>query len=275
MDGDPGATSVTPHWRDARAYDWENAGFAADVPYWEGVLARRRPARVLELACGTGRLTLPLAAAGLAGDPAFRIVGLDYSPEMVARAREKLAAADPTVAEAVTYVQGDMRGFALGQAFDLIVCGFNAFAYLHAVDDQFACLAAVREHLAPGGRFAIDLVVPHLTFLAEAQGPVPPIRLEVDTPRPAPDIARVRRTYVDRYDATTQALSTGYAHEVYFADGRQERWLDDLEWHMTFPRELELLLRLAGLTPLERYGSWDRAPFGPRSTQYAWEIGAT
>ena len=97
----------------------------------------------------------------------------------------------------------------------------------HAIDDQLAFLAAVRAHLAPGGRFGIDLVVPHLTFLSEAQSPVPPLRLDLDAPKPAPGVARVRRTYTDRYDAATQTLTTAYAHEVYHDDGRQERWLDE------------------------------------------------
>jgi SAM-dependent methyltransferase len=267
------ATAGAAHWRNAWAYDVENAGMVADLPYWTDVVARRRPTRVLELACGTGRIALALATAGLALDPAFRVVGLDSSPAMIARAQEKLAGEAPAVASAVVFLEADMRNFALEERFDLVICGFNAFAYLEKIDDQLACLAAVRHHLAPGGCFGLDLVVPHLAYLEEARSPVPPVRIEVDASRPAPGVARARRTYSDRYDGAAQAIRTTYAHEVYYEDGRQERWVDDLNWHMTFPRELELLLRLAGLAAIERYGGYDLAPFDALSTQYLWLIG--
>jgi SAM-dependent methyltransferase len=274
MGTETAAAEIEDHWRNAQAYDWENAGVTADFDFWRGVLDRHRPARVAELACGTGRLTLPVAEAGLAHDPAFRIVGLDYSPEMLAQARAKLESAAPDVRDAVDFVEGNMRDLPLEGQFDLIFCGFNSFAYLHTLDDQLACLTAARDHLAPGGLFALDLVVPHLAYLEEAESPVPLVRIEVDTVQPAPGVARVRRTYADRYDASTQAIATSYAHEVYFEDGRQDRWIDDVTWRMIFPRELELLLRVVGLTPLERHGSYDLTPFGPQSHQYLWLMGA-
>lgn len=268
------AIEIESCWRNAQAYDWENAGVVADLDFWTGVLDRHRPARVAELACGTGRLTFPMAEAGLGYDPTFRIVGLDYSPEMLALARIKLEGASDAVRSSVEFVEGNMRDLPLEGQFDLIFCGFNSFAFLHALDDQLACLSAVRDHLAPGGLFALDLVVPHLAYLEEAESPVPLVRIEVDGIQPAPGVARVRRSYADRYNAATQAIATSYEHEVYFENGRQDRWIDDLTWRMIFPRELELLLRVAGLAPLERHGSYDLAPFGPQSHQYLWLMGA-
>lgn len=265
-----GVDGVDLHWRRADAYDWENGDVVADIPYWEAMLARYRPSRVLDLACGTGRLTMPLAAMGQQIDPGFRITGLDISKAMIARAEEKRNGLLAEQAAVITFREGDMRAFALAETFDLVICGFNSFAFLRTVEDQLDFLDAVRAHLAPGGRFAIDLLVPNAGVLHEALEAAPIVRIDVDLQRPAPGIERVRRTFSERYDPSTQTLSTTYGHEVYFTDGRDDRWVDDLAWHMTFPRELELLLRLAGLTTFERYGAYDLTAFGPASFHYLW-----
>ncbi len=259
---------------DPRVYDLETTGFTADLPYWSALLDERGPARVLDLACGTGRITLPLAAQGIRDDQGFRIVGLDVSRPLLARAREKLAECCPAVRDAVSFLEADMRSFCLDERFDLIVLGFNSLAYLYETEDQLACLESVRQHLAPGGCFAIDLLVPQLGFLDEAQSGGP-VRLEVDLRSPEPGLCRFLRTATERYDAATQRDDTLYFYDIFHEDGRHERFTDDLAWHMYFPRELELLVRLAGLRVAERYGSYARAPFGRRSLQYLWLMEAT
>lgn len=257
-------------WYDAWRYDLADGWMDDDLPFWTDLLQRRRPTRVLDLACGTGRITFALATRGVALDPDFRIVGLDSSAPFLASAHDKLGALDPAVAAATSFVEADMRHFALSDRFDLIVLGFNSFAYLPTTDDQLACLAAVRRHLAPGGHFGLDLVVPHLDFLAEAQTPVPPMRVQVDLVAPVSGVRRFVRAYTDRYDAMAQTVRTTNFDEIHHDDGRQERFLDDLVWRMTFPQELELLLRHAGLVPTERFGTYDRAPFSARSKLYLW-----
>jgi SAM-dependent methyltransferase len=225
---------------------------------------------VLELACGTGRLLLPVARWGAVQAPGFRIVGLDSSPALLARAREKWAEAGLPEDGAVRLVAGDMRAFELGESFDLIIMGFNALAYLHTPADQLACLRAVRRHLAPGGRFGIDLLLPLLGFLAESQDPRPPLRIELDHAVPAAGVTRLLRLVQDRYDPLTQTDHSTYQYAIYYADGRVIRRTDELAWHMYFPRELELLLRGAGLMPVARYGDYNRAPFAAGADKYLW-----
>src|SRR5689334_24244148 len=92
-------------WDDPELYDLENAddpGF--DLGFWSDLMARLRPGRVLELACGTGRLTIPLA------HHLPSIVGVDSSAPFVRRARERLEGLPPEVRGAVEFVEGDMRG---------------------------------------------------------------------------------------------------------------------------------------------------------------------
>jgi SAM-dependent methyltransferase len=255
----------------AELYDIENAFFDYDIPFWESLIEELRPRRVLELACGTGRLLLPMAVKGRALVPGFRIVGLDKSATFLAAARQKLAEADPGLIEVVTLVEGDMTAFDLQSRFDLIVLGFNGLGVLRTIDDQLACLGTARRHLAPGGRFTLDQEMPPLELLAEFALPWPPLRLAQDLPPvPAFGISRVLIYAADRYDSLTQTAYRHFRKEFLYEDGRQVHVVHDLDLHLYFPREMELLVRLAGLVPIEQYGSYRRAPFDQRSSRFLW-----
>jgi len=102
--------------------------------------------RTLELAAGTGRIAIPLAQAGVP------VVGLEISPHMLARARQKSAGLDN-----VAWVEGDMCDFDLGEQFELITVPSGSFQLLLETDDQLACLRCVERHLSPDGRFAFEL----------------------------------------------------------------------------------------------------------------------
>ncbi len=251
-------------------YDVENSDYRDDVPFWEQLVDDFKPMRVLDVACGTGRLTFPLLARGWARDPAFRIVGFDNSPPLLTRAREHAAALDAHLRSAVHFLDADMRSFDLGEQFDFILIGFNSLAYIHTLEEHRSCLRAVRQHLAPGGILVLDLLVPQLSFLADAQQPVPPLRLELDITAPEHGVKRLLRFATERYDAASQTDDTMYIYEVFRDDGSSERFTDDLAWHMYYPHELTMLLEGAGLNPVERWGNFARAPFGPRSKQYLW-----
>jgi SAM-dependent methyltransferase len=253
---------------DAEIYDTEVSAFRDDVPFWESVVDAVAPSAVLELACGTGRLLVPLARRVLARDPGGRVVGLDVSPPMLSRARE-VVGADRALATAVDIVEADMATFELGRQFDLIVLGFNSFAFLHDLDAQLACLERVGRHLAPGGTFGMDLIVPQVHWLAISEK-VAPQRLEVDLRDPTPDIRRFLRFVTERYDPHRQIEDDLYTYEIEKRNGDVVRRTSDLAWSMIFPQQLELLFRAAGLRVTERYGDYERTPFSRRSRQYVW-----
>jgi SAM-dependent methyltransferase len=257
-------------WDDAGSYDLATGLAAHDLPYWESLLEEYRPGRVLELACGTGRIALPLAARGIDLREDFSLVGLDISPSFLRRAEEKLA--ETPDGDRVRFVEGDIRDFDLGESFDLIIIGFNSLAYIHTIDDHLAHLDCVRRHLAPGGRYAIDVQTPYLSLLAEARTALfPPVRREIDWTNPAPGIARFSSFYVtSRYDAATQTEYTTHYWEIFHEDGRRETHVKDLTWHHFYPHELLLLLRQAGLNPVARYGNYDRSPFDEASPVHLW-----
>ena len=258
-------------WDDPLLYEIENADDPAfDLDFWSELVVAARPRRVLELACGTGRLTLPLAGLGVAEE----VVGLDSSEPFLQHARS-LAAASSDGASPVTFMEGDMRAPQLDGTFDLVIVPFNSLAYVLDHDDRVATVRAARSLLAPGGRFAFDLVAPRYDFLAEACGPCPPVRLDADHAALEFGVARFIRTYIDTYDATTQTLHSLNRYEIHHTDGRVEHRTGDVRWHIHFPAELESLLALAGLRPVERYGSWDRDPWTPAARRILWICEAT
>jgi SAM-dependent methyltransferase len=248
--------------------------FVADLPYWEGLVAELRPRRVLDLGCGTGRITVPLIAAAVAARDDAEVVGLDSSASFL-RAAERKLAATPHAGRA-RLVEGDMRDFDLGEPFDLVVCGFNNLAYIHETADHVACFGAVRRHLAPGGIFAFDVQTPYLAQLAEARAAVfPTVRRELDWPNPAPGIARFTAFFVTAlYDPVTQTEHSTHYWEIFHQDGRRESYVKDLSWHHYFPRELALLCQQCGLVPSAQYGSYARDPFGEASPSYLWVMTA-
>ncbi len=254
-------------WLDPDLYDAENADDPAfDLGFWESVVRDVAPRRMLELACGTGRLTLPLARLGVAEE----LVALDSSAPFVARLRERLAEEPEAVRDAVHVVEGDMRDPAVDGRFDLIAVPFNSLAYLIAREDRVACLRSARELLAPGGRLAFDIIQPRYDFLAEALQSCPPLRVDVDHPAPEYGIARFMRTYHDVYDALNQTLRSTNRYEIHHSDGRVEHRISDLDWHIYFPEELELLLESTGLQVVERFGDYERGPWTAASRRYLW-----
>ncbi|MEE8437467.1 MAG: class I SAM-dependent methyltransferase, partial [Candidatus Neomarinimicrobiota bacterium] len=116
--------------------------------YW----ARKSGTKVLELGCGTGRLATPLIQAG------YNYTGLDTSPEFIAWCRDRFS-------KNSTFEIGNMRNFDLPQKYNLIFIGFNAFLHMETEKQALECLHSVRKHLAPNGRFLLDIFVPQPDFL--------------------------------------------------------------------------------------------------------------
>ena len=118
--------------------------------------AEARGLRTLEIACGTGRIAVPLAGQGV------RLVGLDSSAAMLARAQAKSAGL-----ETVEWIEGDMRSFDIGESFGLVIIPAGSFQLLLSTEDQLACLRSIHRHLAPEGRLAFEIGNPSIVAMAE------------------------------------------------------------------------------------------------------------
>jgi len=148
------------HYADAALYDYEYRRRRADVTFYRELARRRGATRILELGAGTGRVTVPLARDGR------HVVALDQSAAMLGRLGERVARLPPAVAARITPVAGDLRSFAVGGRFPLVIAAFNVLEHLYTRGEVAACLARVAAHLTPDGAFAFDVQLPDLAWLS-------------------------------------------------------------------------------------------------------------
>lgn len=255
---------LTAFYGDAADYDLEYADFTRhDLPFWEQLVTEQPYRRVVELGCGTGRITIPLARLGAARG--FRIAGLDRTEPMLAAARQKRAAEPPEVQAVLSFHQGDMRAWQLdGGPFDLIIVPFNVAMHLHSLDDQLAAWRCAYDQLAPGGRFVVDLFIPSIKQLIDGVYHPP-----ADEHR-APDGSRLIAEREERhYDSFSQTQRLQRATRYRFDDPAtpDRETHHDIDIHMYFPRELHLLFLHSGFEIAAAYGGYHRRPLGPGSTR--------
>jgi SAM-dependent methyltransferase len=212
-----------------------------------GEQARRASGPVLELACGTGQLLVPIARSGL------RAVGLDLSAAMLAAANERARSASA----AVEFRVADMRSFALGEQFALIFVARNSLLHLHSTEEFISCFESVRAHLRPGGAMIFDIFNPNVEILARPPHQRYPL---MRIAHPARGEVVVEAT--SDYDAATQVnRATWY----FSAPGEPDFLTAPLHLRSVFPRELPLLLASGGLRLEARYGDFPHVPFGSGS----------
>ena len=134
---------------DASIYDGMNTNID-DLPFYKRWLSKNKDARILELCCGTGRLTIPLAKEG------FDITGVDITASMLEKATIKAAEANLNI----KFIEADMRALDLPQQYDLIFIPFNSIHHLYTNDDLFQTLQTVKKHLKKDGLFIFDCFNP-------------------------------------------------------------------------------------------------------------------
>jgi Methyltransferase domain len=185
----------------------------------------------LELAIGTGRIAVPLAARGV------RVVGIDLSPDMVAQLRRK--------SETIPVEIGDMTTTRVEGAFSLVYLVYNTIGNLVTQEAQIACFANAAAHLASGGVFVIELELP---------------------PKERLSVFHLGDTHVgiDEYDSDTQRL---VSHHFGLREGGMWERLS-VPFRAVAPAELDLMARLAGMELRERWADWDRSPFTAESTKH-------
>ncbi len=245
---------------DPIAYDTTAQGVPGDVEFYVSLAKEAHAAGfpVLELACGTGRVTIPIAQAGV------QLVGLDRSPAMLGRAREKSASLSN-----VRWVDGDMREFALPERFGLIVIPCRSFQHLLTIDDQLSCLRCVHRHLAPAGRLAINIYNPNILRIAEwlttRKG-----GLQLVGSGDARDGEWKRWETAEYLPATQRQNVTFLDERLSDAGVVVSRVYRGLTLRYSYRFEMEHLLARAGFTIEALYGDHFRAPFEDTSPEMVW-----
>jgi ubiquinone/menaquinone biosynthesis C-methylase UbiE len=236
----------------AETYDVRTLGFPGEIDFWVArALASGGP--VLELACGTGRVSWPIARAGIA------IVGLDLAPAMLERAERKRQSERPDVAARVRFVRGNMTNFALPERFSLVIIPFRAFQALLTVGEQRSALGCIQAHLKPRGRLIVDIFDPRLDLLAEEcfvpQRQIPDFRNSLTG-------HTVRIDVVERVnDHVQQRLAERWRFRETADDGRVVRDEEErLELRWTYRYEMHHLLELSGFAVDEELSDFAGAP---------------
>lgn len=211
---------------------------------------------VLELGCGTGRVLVPTARAGVS------ITGVDMSATMLAVCGERLQREPEAVRSRARLVEADMRAFDLGSTFALVTIPFRPFQHLITVDEQLACLDTVRRHLAPGGTLIVDVFNPLLDLIAQ---PITGEDVAEGSEFATPDGRRVSRTFRRvGHDQANQVQQLELIYYVTHPDGRQERVVHAFGMRYFFRFEVEHLLARAGFDVQHLYADFDRSPFGSK-----------
>lgn len=228
-----------------------------DVAFYVSA-ARKYGDPVLELGCGTGRITTAIADAG------HRIVGLDISAKMLERAIEKRDALRLDAMDRVHLVRGDMTEFELGEKFRTVVIPFRPFQHLLEIEQQMNCLHCVRRHLAPGGHLIVDF------FQTDPERMHDPIfkRESLLTEYDLPDgrhIALSER--VAAFHRGIQRNEVEMIFNVTHANGKPERLVMAWTLRYFFRYEVEHLLARCGFRVEAEYGNFDESPLGDDSPE--------
>jgi SAM-dependent methyltransferase len=239
------------HYDDAALYDHEYRRRRQDVFFYRQ-LARDLlggPGRILELACGSGRVTTALLRDG------HEVVGLDLSAAMLERAAARIARLSRAARARSTLVEGDVRAFDLGSRFPLVLMAFNSFEHLYTRVEVTACLERVQAHLEEGGRFVFDVQNPNLEWLVRD-----PERRWARTVFRHPTTGR-RIAYSTNhvYDPVSQVAVIRIYYEP-VDDPADPARMVVLSQRKFFPAELEALVAHAGFLVEERYGDFAGDP---------------
>jgi len=227
----------------ARFYDLSPTAPPDDIPFFTE-LAREANGPVCELACGTGRILLPLARAGI------EVTGLDVSQGMLDVLQTKLDKEPRDVQARVALKCANMRDYCFSRKFKLVFCAFNSFLHLMTTDDQLACLASVREYLAADGLLCIGIFAPFHNLLAR----------KTDTDDQIYADNAFARYFTTRNQAE-QTMELVIAVDQIDAGGLVRRHTSRFTLCWIHNREMHLLLRLAGYQVDKVYGGYDKRPY--------------
>ncbi len=257
------ATELMGEW--ARNHGADKNGIDNAAPHLTIRAPKRSTKRfgtVLELACGSGRITSALLRAG------HGVVGVDISQPMLQKAGQRFTRLGRAARARAALVCADMRYFAMEARFPVIFMAFNAFEHLYTRTDVAACLNTVRRHLAPGGTFVFDVQNPDMHWLMRdprkrwsrtrfthprtGQRMIYSTNHDYDA---VSQIVLIRLYYETEADTDTDTGSASSADEQ--ASVTQVVTLSQRKF---FPAELEALLHANGFTISARYGDFQRGP---------------
>lgn len=232
-------------YEDAEFYDLEFSTRDFELPFFRKY-ARQARGSVLEVACGTGRLTLPLARDGV------DMTGLDISAPMLERARQKSSTEGP----AIEWIEQDCRNMSLPHAYALIFSATNAMQHLLDVESACSFLQSARNALQSDGLLILDVFNPDPAKLARSSS-----ERYVHKTIAMPDGQSITVETMSTYHAATQIL---HFDLFYLCDDKLIR-SKQVNMRCFYPEELLALCKFSGLEVVKRFGDYDEGSFGDGS----------
>jgi SAM-dependent methyltransferase len=230
---------------DAQRYDLVMGGYASgdQLDFYHNQVARYGEP-VLELACGSGRFTIPLANEGI------NITGVDISEDMLNLAKLKASKARGNI----RFIQGDMQSFDLGEKFKFIFIPAQSLSHLHRREEIENCFSCVRRHLADEGRFLIELFNSSVSMLARGTGRRYPVGQYND---PKGD-SQVFVTEEVNYDSASQV---NHIQWFFRNEGGNDEVMLSFEMRQFFPQEIDALLWYNDFLIEHKYGNYNEEEF--------------
>ncbi len=249
--------SVYDSWVDI--YDLLYSGFTEDIQFYvdEALTAK---GTVLELGCGTGRVSLPIALQGV------NLTCLDISRGMIG-ALERRIDASSDLSQPLRIVHGDMRNFSFNEKFDLIIIPFRSFLCLLSVEDQVRTLINIKRHLSNKGKLILNFFVPDLQTMNQ-EGDLSNHLFDVTDPKTGGRLVVWNQTKCNMH---TQILDTRLIIEILNNDDvMTKRLYRDLQLRYVYRWEMYHLLRYCGYNMIDLYGDFNRTSFDGESEEMIW-----
>jgi len=230
---------------DANIYDGMNTNLD-DLEFYKRWMPKNKEAHILELCCGTGRLTLPIAKDG------YTICGVDYTSSMLEQAKAKASKEGLQI----EFIEADIRTLDLPEKYDLIFIPFNSIHHLYKNEDLFKTLHVVKNHLKEGGLFMLDCFNPNIQFIVEGEKEQKKV-----TEYTTKDGRDVLIKEIMRYENKTQINRIEWH---YYINGKFDS-IQNLDMRQFFPQELDSYLEWNGFNIIHKFGGFDEEAFNNRS----------
>lgn len=226
---------------DADIYDGLNI-YLSDLEFYKKWLPQNKDAKILELCCGTGRLTIPIAKDG------YNISGVDYTPSMIERAKAKAFQSKLKI----NFIEADIRTLNLQEKFDLIFIPFNSIHHLYKNENLFEVLKVVQNHLKEKGLFLLDCFNPNIQYIVEKER-----EQQVIAEYTTNDERNVLIKQSMHYESATQI---NHIKWHYFINGEFHS-IQNMDMRLFFPQELDSYFKQAGFNVIHKFGDFTEEAF--------------
>jgi SAM-dependent methyltransferase len=230
---------------DANVYDGMNTDLT-DLEFYQNWLPKNKDARILELCCGTGRLTLPIAKEG------YNICGVDITSSMLEQAKAKAL----EIGLVVDFIQADIRTLDLPEKYDLIFIPFNSIHHLYQNEDLFRAFNVVKNHLKENGLFLFDCYNPNIQYIVDGEKGQKKIAEYITK-----DGRKVLIKQKMRYENKSQINRIEWH---YYINDKFDS-IQNLDMRLYFPQELDSYLERNGFTIIHKFGSFKEEEFNNSS----------